>query len=176
MLANIQSFSFFTLTPIADTLSYLSGYAILEQEGLEGPTTFLLKEICRHCATLLIIDGAARPKRQPHPAMTGQNFCIAFMLPLRLVLIFQLCSDQMPAYEHSSDEPEQAMVRWVDYTYVHLLHMCSLRELQVLRIPCSQFTRACTISTRLQKQALSSTHELRQCLLVTDALNEEIRQ
>src|SRR2546423_3233711 len=34
MLANIQSFAFFTLAPIADTLSYLSGFPVLEQEGL----------------------------------------------------------------------------------------------------------------------------------------------
>src|SRR5437867_483408 len=36
LLTSLQSFRFFTLTPVADTLTYLSGYSVLEQEGLEG--------------------------------------------------------------------------------------------------------------------------------------------
>src|SRR5947209_13743317 len=36
MLADLQSFSFFTRKPIADTLSYISGYSALQKEGLNG--------------------------------------------------------------------------------------------------------------------------------------------
>src|SRR2546421_10223845 len=59
MLANLQSFSFFTLHPIADALFYLSVYAALEQEGVKGLIALIRTEMRRHRATFLDIDGAA---------------------------------------------------------------------------------------------------------------------
>ena len=57
MLTHIQSMQFFTPDPIAETLYYVSGYSVLEQEGLTGLMT-LLREVCRsQRATMLVIDG-----------------------------------------------------------------------------------------------------------------------
>jgi len=57
MLAHIQSMQFFTPDPIADTLYYISGYSVLDQEGTAGLLK-LLREACQtHRATLLVIDG-----------------------------------------------------------------------------------------------------------------------
>ncbi len=57
MLTHIQSMQFFTPDPIADTLYYVSGYSVLEREGLTGLMT-MLREVCRsHQATLLVVDG-----------------------------------------------------------------------------------------------------------------------
>lgn len=138
MLANIQSFSFFTLTPIADTLSYLSGYAILEQEGLEGLTTFLLKEIRRHRATLLIIDGAITAKQATQSTHEWAKFLhnLHVAAEINRCTIFLL----MPTYEHSSDQPEQALVDGLITLTARSVDMRTLRELQVLKIRGSQFT------------------------------------
>ncbi|GAC1374808.1 MAG: circadian clock protein KaiC [Ktedonobacteraceae bacterium] len=57
MLAHIQSMQFFRPEAIADTLYYVSGYSVLEQEGLTGLMK-LLREVCRtQRATLLVVDG-----------------------------------------------------------------------------------------------------------------------
>src|SRR5437867_9563216 len=50
MLAHLQSLAFVTPAPIGDTLYYISGYSVLEQEGLDGLTTFLRQETRRHRA------------------------------------------------------------------------------------------------------------------------------
>ena len=137
MLANIQSFSFFTLTPIADTLSYLSGYAILEQEGLEGLTTFLLKEIRRHHATLLIIDGAITVKQA---AKSVQEWA-KFLHNIHVAAEINRCATflLMPTHEHFLDQPEQAMVDGLITLSARSVDMRTLRELQVLKIRGCQF-------------------------------------
>jgi circadian clock protein KaiC len=137
MLANIQSFSFFTLTPIADTLSYLSGYAILEQEGLEGLTTFLLKEIRRHHATLLIIDGAITVKQ----AAKSVHEWAKFLHNIHVAAEINRCATflLMPTHEHSPDQPEQAIVDGLITLSARSVDMRTLRELQVLKIRGSQF-------------------------------------
>jgi circadian clock protein KaiC len=57
MLTHIQSMQFFTPDPIADTLYYVSGYSVLEQEGLPGLMA-LLRDTCRaQRATVLVVDG-----------------------------------------------------------------------------------------------------------------------
>ena len=57
MLTHIQSMEFFTSDPIADTLYYVSGYSVLEQEGLAGLMN-LLRDVCRtQRATVLVVDG-----------------------------------------------------------------------------------------------------------------------
>jgi circadian clock protein KaiC len=137
MIANIQSFSFFTLAPIADTLSYLSGYAILEQEGLEGLTTFLLKEIRRHHATLLIIDGAITAKQ----AAKSTHEWAKFLHNVHVTAEINRCTTflLMPTHEHSSDQPEQAMVDGLISLTARSVDMRTMRELQVLKIRGSQF-------------------------------------
>ncbi|HEY5003599.1 MAG TPA: ATPase domain-containing protein [Ktedonobacteraceae bacterium] len=137
MLANIQSFSFFTLTPVADTLSYLSGYAILEQEGLEGLTTFLLKEIRRHHATLLIIDGAITAKQ----AAKSAHEWAKFLHNIHVAAEISRCTTflLMPTHEHSSDQPELSMADGLISLTARSVDMRTLRELQVLKIRGSRF-------------------------------------
>ncbi len=57
LLDNLRSLSFFDEAVIGDRFSFLSGYGILEKEGLTGLIKFLTKTVRASGATLLIMDG-----------------------------------------------------------------------------------------------------------------------
>ncbi|MBF5044468.1 circadian clock protein KaiC [Aggregicoccus sp. 17bor-14] len=57
MLSNIRSMSFFDEEVIPGQLRYLSGYDVLEREGLEGLLAFVRDAARKHRATLLVVDG-----------------------------------------------------------------------------------------------------------------------
>ncbi len=57
MLANLAEMTFFDANVIPDRLHYISGYAELEKEGLQGLLELVRRATQRHQASLLIIDG-----------------------------------------------------------------------------------------------------------------------
>lgn len=59
MLQHLQSMSFYREEAIPDRLYYVSGFRILENEGLKGIVDLLRREIKGHRATMLVLDGFA---------------------------------------------------------------------------------------------------------------------
>ena len=59
LLAALEPFTFFTPDPVGDALTYFSGYAVLEREGLEGLLKLIRTETRNRRATLLVLDGTA---------------------------------------------------------------------------------------------------------------------
>lgn len=57
MLSNIRSMSFFDESVIPERLRYLSGYDVLENQGLAGLLAFVRDAARKHHASLLVIDG-----------------------------------------------------------------------------------------------------------------------
>jgi circadian clock protein KaiC len=57
MLAHLGTLKFFDPAPIAASLTYVSGYRILEEQGLGGLLDLMRKLIREHRATLLVLDG-----------------------------------------------------------------------------------------------------------------------
>lgn len=57
MLLHLRPFNFFDPAAVTDQLYYVSGYQLLEQEGLRGLHQLLRKTVQDHGATLLIVDG-----------------------------------------------------------------------------------------------------------------------
>lgn len=57
MLQHLQPMSFYHEEAIPDRLYYVSGFRILENEGLKGIIDLLRREIKGHRATLLVLDG-----------------------------------------------------------------------------------------------------------------------
>ncbi len=129
--------AFFRLPPLLIPFPILSGYAILEQEGLTGLTTFLLKEIRRHQATLLIIDGAITAKQ----AAKSIHEWAKFLHNIHVAAEINRCTTflLMPVQENSSDQPEQTMVDGLIALTARTVEMRTMRELQVLKIRGSQF-------------------------------------
>lgn len=59
LLAALEPFTFYTPDPVGDTLTYFSGYGVLEREGLEGLLKLIRTETRSRRATLLVLDGTA---------------------------------------------------------------------------------------------------------------------
>jgi len=59
MLQHLQPMSFYHEEAIPDRLYYVSGFRILESEGLKGIVDLLRREITGHQASLLVLDGFA---------------------------------------------------------------------------------------------------------------------
>lgn len=59
MLQHLQPMSFYKEEAIPDRLYYVSGFRILESEGLKGVVDLLRREIKGHQANLLVLDGFA---------------------------------------------------------------------------------------------------------------------
>lgn len=57
MLSHLGTLKFFNPAPIAASLTYVSGYRILEEQGLGGLLDLMRKLIREHRATLLVLDG-----------------------------------------------------------------------------------------------------------------------
>jgi circadian clock protein KaiC len=58
LFSHLSSLSFFNQGPIGNELYYVSGYGVMQKEGLKGLGAMLQRLILDHKATLLIIDGA----------------------------------------------------------------------------------------------------------------------
>src|SRR5947209_10620958 len=59
LLATLEPFGFYIPDAVGDALSYFSGSAVLEREGLEGLLTLIRGETRSRRATLLVMDGTA---------------------------------------------------------------------------------------------------------------------
>ncbi len=57
LLANIAQLSFYEPGAIARELNYVSALQTLEQEGLAGLLTLIRREMMRHAASILVVDG-----------------------------------------------------------------------------------------------------------------------
>lgn len=57
MMAHLSSMAFFDPDMAKEKLDYISGYSVLEQEGLEALAALVRKEAARHNAELLVLDG-----------------------------------------------------------------------------------------------------------------------
>jgi circadian clock protein KaiC len=57
MLLHIGKLAFFNSNAIPDGVTYISGFPVLETEGVRGLLTMLRREVQAHGATLLVLDG-----------------------------------------------------------------------------------------------------------------------
>jgi circadian clock protein KaiC len=59
LLQHLQDLTFFDPDAIPERLTYVSGFRVLEEEGLKGLMELLRKELRSHHATMVILDGFA---------------------------------------------------------------------------------------------------------------------
>jgi circadian clock protein KaiC len=59
MMAHLHPMRFFDAAFIPDNVSYLSAYQVLEDEGIEGLSTLLRREVLARRTTLLVLDSMA---------------------------------------------------------------------------------------------------------------------
>ncbi len=137
MLADLQSFAFFTLAPIADTLSYVSGYSALRQDGLNGFISLLRAEVHRLRATLLVIDGAMIAEQMAPANLDWKQFLHGLQASTEILgcTTFLLA----PLDETSTSHGEQTLVEGVIELTMRSVDVRSVRELQVRKFRGSAF-------------------------------------
>jgi circadian clock protein KaiC len=59
MMAHLHPMRFFDAAFVPDNVSYLSAYKVLEDEGIEGLSTLLRREVLARRTTILVLDGMA---------------------------------------------------------------------------------------------------------------------
>src|ERR1700761_4059538 len=59
LLQHLQDLTFFAPEAIPERLTYVSGFRVLEDEGLKGLMDLLRKELRSHHATMVVLDGFA---------------------------------------------------------------------------------------------------------------------
>jgi circadian clock protein KaiC len=74
MLAHLRPMRFFDPSFIPDRVTYLSAYQALEDEGLEGVTTLIRREVLAHKATLLVLDGMSSIEARAGDAFEMKRF------------------------------------------------------------------------------------------------------
>ncbi|WP_126628807.1 ATPase domain-containing protein [Dictyobacter alpinus] len=137
MLSHMQSFDFFSQEPIADKLIYLSGYATLEQQGLDALLTMIRKEVRRQHATLLVIDGMVTIEQNASTLSERKEFLhslsvITEAIGCTTVLLMQYEKDMY-------DQPEHTMVDGLFRLSSHFNDSRWMREFQVYKFRGSSF-------------------------------------
>ena len=131
MLNHLQSFSFFSRDPIAQSIYYLSGYDTLEAEGLRGLLTLLRQAIRDHKATLLVLDGLTTAELM---ASSEINFK-RFTLDLQAMTDTLGCTALLLSNTPPIDQPHPAytMVDGLIALQQRLVGAQEVRELQVIK-------------------------------------------
>ncbi|GHO82795.1 ATPase domain-containing protein [Dictyobacter formicarum] len=137
MLAHMQSFDFFSTDPLADKLTYLSGYATLEQQGLDALTKLIRKEVRKQRATILVIDGVLTIEQNASSLRDRKEFLHALSVITETVGCTTLLLAQYN--KEIYDQPEHTMVDGLFHLSSHLHDSRSLREIQVHKFRGSSF-------------------------------------
>ncbi|GCF10643.1 ATPase domain-containing protein [Dictyobacter arantiisoli] len=137
MLSHMQAFSFYREEPLADRLHLLSGYTVLEQQGLDALLTLIRKEVRKQHASLLMIDGAVTIGQNATSIRERKEFLHALSVITETVgcttmLLLQSDGD---AY----DQPEHTMVDGLFQISTYLNDMRAVREFQVRKFRGSNF-------------------------------------
>ena len=127
LLAELESFTFYTPEPVGEAIYYLSGYAVLEQEGLEGLLKLLRNETRSRHASLLVLDGTFAVEQ-----VTSPQDWIRFLHGLYVSAEITRCTTVLLMHEQNSAFlPEQTIVEGMIELAMPFYGMRAARELIV---------------------------------------------
>lgn len=139
LLSQLRAFDFFDATPIAESLSYLSAYSIVEQSGLSGLLEMLRREVRQQNATLLVLDGLSTIEAIAESELSLKRFFSNLQASLDILgctTVFQTqpTSDERWATLHT-------MVDGVIMLRDHTIGLYALREVEVQKLRGSDYLR-----------------------------------
>src|SRR5690348_9588832 len=136
LLAMLEPFTFYTPDPVGDALTYFSGYAMLEREGLEGLLTLIRTETRSRRATLLVMDGTAVAER-----LSSQQDWMRFLHGLYVSAEISRCTTVllMQTPQNTTILPEQTIIDGLIELAMPTYGMRAARELQVRKFRGSAF-------------------------------------
>lgn len=71
----LSTLSFFDRQQVGDTIQFVSAFDTLEQDGLDAVVRLLRREIARHQASLLIVDGLLNARTRAPTSLTPRSSC-----------------------------------------------------------------------------------------------------
>lgn len=137
MLAQVGRLSFFDPAAIGDSLSYMNGYASLEEGGLDGLRKTLRDTVRQQRASLLVIDGVVTAAHIAGSVLDYKRFIQDLqtwvgMMRVTVLLLTSAGNSQRADAEHT-------MVDGVIELEIRAQGMRALRELEVTKLRGSGF-------------------------------------
>jgi circadian clock protein KaiC len=140
MFAHLDTLSFFNREPIGDTLYFISGYSVLQKEGLSGLLHLLQGAIRDHKATLLVVDGSLNAESFAQSELAFKEFIhmlqtYADAYGCTILLLSSLDNGEATAEAIAGQTTVDGLIRLSN----KLTGLRSLRELQVQKFRGSGF-------------------------------------
>ena len=131
MLQHLGSMSFFDASRIPDQVSYLNGFGTLKADGYPALRDLLRREIVKHGATILILDGFATAQRKGYEEESFNEF----VHELQSVAIATGCTMFLLSSARGVKEtPEYTVVDGIVEMSDQLLGWSSESTLQVVKL------------------------------------------
>jgi circadian clock protein KaiC len=136
MIQHLNTMSFFDASKIPDLLTYISGFRVLRQGGSQELLGLLRREIGRHGASILILDGFATAQRS---AASAQDFN-EFVHELQGIAIATDCTMfLLTSNKGLPNTPEYTIVDGIVELSDDLIGWAAERTLQVVKLRGSDY-------------------------------------
>ena len=138
MMQHLSSMSFFDATRIPDQISYVNGFGTLKADGYPALRDMLRREITKHQATIMILDGFATAQRR---AAEEQDFN-EFVHEMQSIAIATNCTMFLLSSAMGVKEtPEYTIVDGIVELSDQLLGWSSESTLQVVKLRGTDYLR-----------------------------------
>ncbi|ATB29391.1 ATPase domain-containing protein [Melittangium boletus] len=131
MVSHLRRMSFFQSEQIGHSLHYVSGYATLKAEGLEGLSRLLYRSVREHQASVLVVDGLLAAQEMAGSVLVFREFLHALGVHNALAGCTTLVLTNRP--ENAAD-PQFAMVDGVVELGMHLEGLQAVRTVEVTKL------------------------------------------
>jgi len=132
LFSSLEQMEFFDPKQLGNSMSYLSGYQVLEGEKLDGLLKLLRKAVRDHKATLLVIDGLVTAGAVAGSALELKKFIHKLQVLVELVGCTTLILTG--ARNGESNYAERTMVDGLLELSTHRVGMRTVREVEVLKL------------------------------------------
>jgi len=131
MVSHLRRMSFFQSEQIGQSLHYVSGYATLKAEGLEGLSRLLYRSVREHQASVLVVDGLLAAQEMAGSVLAFREFLHALGVHNALAGCTTLV---LTHRQTNAADPQFAMVDGVVVLEMHLENLQSVRTVEVTKL------------------------------------------
>jgi circadian clock protein KaiC len=131
MMTHLRGMRFFRRELIGQSLHYVSAYATLKSEGLEGLSRLLYRSVREHQASVLVVDGLLAAQESAGSVLVFREFLHALGVHNALAGCTTLV---LTNRQENAADPQFAMVDGVLALEMHLEGLRSVRTLEVTKL------------------------------------------
>jgi circadian clock protein KaiC len=131
MMTHLRGMRFFQREVIGQSLHYVSGYATLKAEGLEGLARLLYRSVREHQATVLVVDGLLAVQESAGSTLAFREFIHSLCVHNALAGCTTLL---LTNRQENASDPQLAMVDGVLVLDMQLDGLKAVRSLEVTKL------------------------------------------